>query len=195
MCYARILQVPGYGVRVTSRRDWPPIDRREVVDLLDSIPSGRFLISSRFGDMRSAALVRWVQQCAVHPPMVVVAIEKGQALSPIIRDSRNFAISRVADDDPLIDRIFQVLPDHGRDPFLGVPHLSTPSMCPVPSRALWWLDCEMIRHLDIESDHEMWVAGVHHFGRLQADRVVTRSVSRAPAKKASSKRPVKRRAR
>lgn len=180
---------------MTSRRDWPPIDRREVSDLLDAIPSGRFLISSRFGDMRSAALVRWVQQCAVHPPMVVVAIEKGQALSPIIRDARNFALSRVADDDPLIDRIFQALPDHGRDPFLGVPHLSTPSMCPVPSRALWWLDCELIRHLDIESDHEMWVAGVHHFGRLQADRVVTRSVSRAPAKKASSKRPVKRRAR
>jgi len=180
---------------VTSRRDWPPIDRREVVELLDAIPSGRFLITSRFGDMRSAALVRWVQQCAVHPPMVVVAIEKGQALSPIIRDSRNFALCRVADDDPLIDRLFQVLPDHGRDPFLGVPHCSTPSMCPVPSRALWWLDCEMIRHLDIESDHEMWVAGVHHFGKLQPDRVVARSVSRAPAKKASSKRPVKRRAR
>ena len=180
---------------MTSRRDWPPIDRREVVDLLESIPSGRFLISSRFGEMRSAALVRWVQQCAVHPPMVVVAIEKGQALSPIIRDSRNFALSRVSDDDPLIDRLFQVLPDHGRDPFLGVPHLSTPSMCPVPSRALWWLDCEMIRHLDIESDHEMYVAGVHHFGTLQADRVVARSVSRTPAKKAASKRPVKRRAR
>jgi len=41
----------------------------------------------------------------------------------------------------------------------------------------------------------MWIAGVHHFGRLQPARVATRSVSRAPAKKASSKRPVKRRAR
>ena len=76
-----------------------------------------------------------------------------------------------------------------------VRNISTPSMCPVPSRAIWWLDCEMIRHMDIESDHEMYVAGVHHHGRLQADRVVARSVARAPAKKASSKRPVKRRAR
>jgi flavin reductase (DIM6/NTAB) family NADH-FMN oxidoreductase RutF len=180
---------------VSSRRDWPAIDRSEVVDLLDSIPSGRFLISSRFGEARSAALVRWVQQCAAHPPMVMVAIEKGQALSPIIRDARNFALCRVHDDDPLIDRIFQAMPDHGRDPFLGLPHLSTPSMCPVPVRAIWWMDCEMIRHMDIESDHEMWIAGVHHFGRLQPDRVATRSVSRAPAKKASAKRPVKRRAR
>ena len=180
---------------MTSRRDWPAIDRSEVADLLDSIPSGRFLITSRFGEARSAALVRWVQQCAVHPPMVLVAIEKGQALSPIIRDARNFALCRVDDDDPLIDRIFQAMPDHGRDPFLGLPHLSTPSLCPVPARAVWWLDCEMVRHMDIESDHEMWIAGVHHFGRLQPARVATRSVSRAPAKKASSKRPVKRRAR
>ena len=181
---------------MTSRRDWPAIDRSEVADLLDSIPSGRFLITSRFGEARSAALVRWVQQCAVHPPMVLVAIEKGQALSPIIRDARNFALCRVADDDPLIDRVFQAMPDHGRDPFLGVPHLSTPSLCPVPTRALWWLDCEMIRHMDMESDHEIWIAGVHHVGRLESERVVSRSVPRAAArKKASAKRPVKRRTR
>jgi len=62
---------------VTTRRDWPAIDRSQVADLLDSIPSGRFLITSRFGEARSAAIVRWVQQCATHPPMVMVAIEKG----------------------------------------------------------------------------------------------------------------------
>jgi len=171
------------------------MQRTEVVDLLDAIPSGRFLITSRFGDMRSAAIVRWVQQCAIHPPMIVVAIMKGQALSPIIRDSRNFALCRVMDNDPLVERIFQALPEHGRDPFLGLPHLSTPSMCPVPLRAAWWMDCEMVRHLDIESDHEMFVAGVHHAGRLQDDRVVSRSMARAPSKKVSSKRPLKKRSR
>ena len=180
---------------MTSRRDWPPIARSEVADLLEEIPSGKFLVTSRFGEMRSAAIVRWVQQCATNPPMVALAIEKGQGLSPIIRDSRNFALCRVDDDDPLVDRVFQVMPDHGRDPFLGLPHLSTPSMCPVPMRARWWLDCEMIRHLDIESDHEMWVAGVHHFGRLEAPRIATRTMPRALAKKASAKRPLKRRAR
>ena len=180
---------------MTSRRDWPAIDRSAVEDLLEAIPSGRFLITSRFGEVRSAALVRWVQQCAVHPPMVVVAIEKGQALSPIIRDSRNFALCRVSDGDPLIDRLFQAMPDHGRDPFLGLPHLSTPSMCPVPLRAAWWLDCEMIRHLDIESDHEMYVAGVHHAGKLETAPAVVRTVSRAIGKKAGPKRPLKKRAR
>lgn len=180
---------------VTSRRDWPPIDRAQVSDLLEGIPSGRFLITSRFGDQRSAAIVRWVQQAAVHPPMIVVAIEKGQALSPIIRDSRNFALCRVMDDDPLVERIFQVMPELGRDPFLGLPHLSTPSLCPVPLRAEWWLDCEMVRYLDIEADHEMYVAGVHHAGRIEHGEAVHRRVSRAPSKKVSVKRPLKKRAR
>jgi flavin reductase (DIM6/NTAB) family NADH-FMN oxidoreductase RutF len=180
---------------VTSRRDWPPIDRAQVADLLEGIPSGRFLITSRYGDQRSAALVRWVQQAAVHPPMVVVAIEKGQALSPIIRDSRNFALCRVADDDPLVDRIFQVMPELGRDPFLGLPHMSTPSLCPVPLRADWWLDCEMVRYLDIEADHEMYIACVHHAGRLENGEAVHRRVARSPAKKASAKRPLKKRSR
>jgi flavin reductase (DIM6/NTAB) family NADH-FMN oxidoreductase RutF len=180
---------------VTSRRDWPPIDRAQVSDLLEGIPSGRFLITSRFGDQRSAAIVRWVQQVAVHPAMVMVAIEKGQALSPIIRDSRNFALCRVADDDPLVDRIFQVMPELGRDPFLGLPHMSTPSLCPVPLRATWWLDCEMVRYLDIEADHELYIAGVHHAGRLEHGEAVHRRVARAPAKKASAKRPLKKRSR
>ncbi len=171
------------------------MSRSEIVDLLDAIPSGRFLLTSRFGELRSAALVRWVQQCAVHPPMIVVAIEKGQAMSPIIRDSRNFALCRVMDDDPLIDRIFQALPDHGRDPFLGLPHLTTPSMSPVPTRALWWMDCELIRNLDIESDHEMYIAGIHHAGRLNHDRVATRSAVRSRLSKAGVKRPLKTRSR
>jgi flavin reductase (DIM6/NTAB) family NADH-FMN oxidoreductase RutF len=127
--------------------------------------------------------------------MVVVAIEKGQALSPIIRDSRNFALCRVADDDPLVDRIFQVMPELGRDPFLGLPHMSTPSLCPVPLRAEWWLDCEMVRYLDIEADHEMYIACVHHAGRLENGEAVHRRVTRAPAKKASAKRPLKKRSR
>jgi hypothetical protein len=53
----------------------------------------------------------------------------------------------------------------------------------------------MVRHMDIESDHEMWIAAVHHFGRLQSARLTSRSVPSAPAKKAGGKRPVKRRAR
>ncbi|MGA1266105.1 MAG: flavin reductase [Phycisphaerales bacterium] len=180
---------------MTSRRDWPSIDRAEIADLLEAVPSGRFLLTSRFGEQRSAALVRWVQQCAVNPPMVMVAIEKGQALSPIIRDARNFALCRVLDNDPLVDRIFQVMPEHGRDPFMGLPHLSTPSMCPVPLRAQWWMDCELVRHLDIESDHELYIAGIHHAGRLEAFRCAERRVPRPAGKKAGPKRALKKRTR
>jgi hypothetical protein len=53
----------------------------------------------------------------------------------------------------------------------------------------------MIRHLDIESDHEMYVAGVHHAGKLETAPAVVRTVSRAIGKKAGPKRPLKKRAR
>ena len=77
---------------MAPRSDWTPIERSGISDLLDQIPSGVFLLTGAFGDMRGGALVRWVQQVASQPPMLVIAIEKGQPLSPIIRDSRGFAL-------------------------------------------------------------------------------------------------------
>jgi len=128
----------------------------EALAALGNIPSARFLLVSERGDRRRGCLVRWVQQCGSNPPVVMVALPKGDAISPIIRDSRAFALGMLAEGDGLLPRLFGDGDGDG-DPFLGLPLAKTALEVPIPSRCPVRLECELFRHLDIDSDCEIYV--------------------------------------
>ena len=144
--------------------------------------------------MRGGALVRWVQQVASQPPMLVIAIEKGQPLSPIIRDSRGFALCLIAANDPVCTRLFRQIPEHTQDPMISIPCMKTPSGAPVPLRATAWFDCEIVRHFDIEADHEVYIGCIHHAGRnavlpkATTSTVIKKRVTQTPKTKAEGAR-------
>lgn len=147
--------------------DWLPADRATIAAILDRIPNAYFVLTAAHGEVRCGAVVRWVQQCAKSPPMILVAIEKGQALSAIIRDSHGFAVCQLHRDERILRRLLPAMPENGVDPFLSIPHLRTPSGAPVPLRAMSWFDCEMVRHVDIDADTEIYVGVVHHASVVQ----------------------------
>ncbi len=147
--------------------DRPAADRSTIAHVLDLVPASHFLLTSAFGELRSAVVVRCVQQVAMHPPMLLVAMEKGQALSPVIRDSRNFALCLLARDERVLLRTFARAPDQGSDPFLTIPHLVAPGGAPVPLRSRGYIACELVRHLDIEADYEVYIGMVHTAATLE----------------------------
>jgi len=126
---------------------------------LARIPAARFLLVSASGDRRCGCLVRWVQQCGSTPPMVMVALPKGDPISPVIRDSRHFALGLLGEEDGLLVRLFGDADVEG-DPFLGLPLAESPLDMPVPARCEVRLECEMTRHVDIDSDCELYVGTV-----------------------------------
>jgi flavin reductase (DIM6/NTAB) family NADH-FMN oxidoreductase RutF len=134
--------------------------------LLGRIPSGRFLLTAAHGELRRGVLVRWVQQCGHAPPMVILALVKGQALSPLIRDSRHFVLCALREDDLLAARLFGPEGASEGDPFLGLPAGVARCGAPIPTRSLWFAECEMVRHLDVESDCELYVGAVRQCGRV-----------------------------
>lgn len=129
---------------------------------LRHIPSGMFVLTSRYEDSRDAALVKWVQQCALMPPMVMVALERGLRIDPVIRNSRSFALCQIsADDRYLICKFSQELePDE--DPLVSLSTTTAPSGSPVLDRAMSFLDCEVVRHIELDADHRIYVGQVHH---------------------------------
>lgn len=151
--------------------DRPAANRLTVEHVLNLVPATSFLLTSAFGELRSGVIVRCVQQVAMHPPMLLVAMEKGQPLSPIIRDSRNFAICVLAKDDRVTTKIFATSPDQGIDAFLTIPNLVVPGGSPVPLRALGYIACELVRHLDIEADYEVYIGMVHHAGLVEQPKL------------------------
>ncbi len=150
--------------------DRPPAKRETVEPVLDLIPSSQFLLTSAFGESRTGVMVRCVQQVAMQPPMLLIAMEKGQPISPIIRDSRGFAICILARDDRATAKMFATTLDHGMDAFLAIPHLVAPGGCPVPLRTRGYVACELVRHLDIESDYEVYIGMVHHAALIDDSR-------------------------
>ena len=106
-------------------------------------------------------LVNRVQQASNVPPTLLISVQKGQPLSPLIRDRRAFAVCEIAKGDLLVNRLFETPRElHGDDPFLGLPVIETSLGLPVPRCVASWVECELVRHLDIEADYEIYIGRV-----------------------------------
>ncbi len=134
--------------------------------VISRIPSGLFILTTAHDGMRRGVLARWVQRCSIDPPMVMVAIPKGQPVEPLILDSRSFAMCQINGNDRLLVRKFSEAAERGEDPFVAISSRNAPSGSPLIDRATSYLDCEVIRHIELESDHRVYVGQVHDAGVL-----------------------------
>lgn len=138
--------------------------------VLREIPAGVYVLTAAYESERTGTLVKWVQQCSSNPPMVMVAMPKGQPIVPLIRDSRSFALCRIANDDCYLLRKFGSPLDRSEDPFVTLRTLRCVTGSPIIHRAISFLDCEVVRHLDFDTDHRLYVAQVRGAGELSNGR-------------------------
>ncbi len=143
--------------------------QQDILDALGQLPAGIFGITSAYEGQRNGCLVRSVQVCADDPQLISVAVRKGHTVETLIRDSHMFAICRLSPSDKLSIRALETSGDHepevGHDPFATVAVMTLVTGSPVPRRALMALDCEVVRHFDLEADHELYI------GEIRAARV------------------------
>jgi len=142
-----------------------PLDARALDRALAAFPGTTCLMTSAYEDERAGVLVHGVLVASHQPPMVVVACRKGHAIDPIIRDARCFALGLVDPDDKLIRRRFRFAdtavamradPD-ASDPFDPFPEQRLVTGAPILERCRVWVDCQIARHFDLESEHELFV--------------------------------------
>lgn len=143
----------------------------EVQAILDcvseQVPSGLFVLSTAYEGRRAGLVVRWVQRCAVEPPMVMVAIPRGQPVEPLILDSRCFTLCCINPAERLVLRRFEApAAECNEDPFVAISTVNAPSGCPIIDRATCFIDCEVARHVELESDHRVYVGQVNAAGLI-----------------------------
>ncbi len=119
-----------------------------------------FVMTSAFENDRAAILVEWLQQCAMTPPMICVAVRKGRPIEPIIRDSHAFALCEIAEHDLTLDRMIRRACEHDDDILESLPYETLRTGSPCIMRAGRVFDCEVIRHVDFEADYELYIAQV-----------------------------------
>jgi len=93
------------------------IDPQTIHNALRSIPAAKFVLTCTHDQYSDGIITYWVQQCSTVPPMVVVAIKKGQAIEPMLRDARAFALCMVNDNDRRVQRLFGSEHTLDDDPF------------------------------------------------------------------------------
>lgn len=126
---------------------------------LAQIPGGLFILTATCEGRSGAALVKWVQQCSENPPMVMVALPKGLPIELLVHGSQAFALCQVSADDRYLIRKFSNLPDQCEDGLVAVQSIA-PSGSPVVHGAMTCLDCQIVRHVELDSDYRIYVGQV-----------------------------------
>ena len=134
---------------------------------LEFTPAATWIMTSAHGGTRSGQVVRWVQRCAEEPLLVSVSVKKCHPIEPLIRDSHSFGLCLLDNPSRASLKAFEgnEPPDEEHDPFaaMRVELLRTGS--PILTNCVSALDCEVMRHMDIEADYELYI------GQVVASRV------------------------
>jgi len=138
-----------------------PAMREAAMNALGYLPGASFLMTSSFEGRRAGVVVRYVQACALEPLLISVSLMRGHWIEPVIRDSRCFGLHLIDAEDRLLLRKFD--PDAKRepaDPFDCLPLETLVSASPAPTRTRMSIDCEVVRHFDLEADHSLYIGQV-----------------------------------
>ncbi len=151
------------GPRSAGERPGPGAPSPEVVAAVGCLGTPAVCImTASFEDARTGVRVLSVQQCATEPVLLCVAVRKGHSIEPLIRDSHHFGLCIVKPDDRLVIRKFPEDPHpEAEDPFDAFTTLRFKSTAPIIGRSIAAFDCEVVRHFDLEADHELYVGMIH----------------------------------
>ncbi|HWB19859.1 MAG TPA: flavin reductase, partial [Phycisphaerales bacterium] len=78
----------------------------------------------------------------------------------IIRDSRCFALCQISADDRTLQRRFAQPTPASDDPFITLSTRTTPSGSPIIDQAISFIDCQLVRHVELDADHRIYVGQV-----------------------------------
>jgi flavin reductase (DIM6/NTAB) family NADH-FMN oxidoreductase RutF len=144
--------------------------RLSIGKALGRIPQSLYIMTSAYEHRQRGVLVSWVQQAGFDPPMVVTVLRKGRDIVPLIHESHRFALCQVCEDDRLTLKKFAESPRAGQrrddDPLAGIETFRKTTGAPIIKKALSFLECELIRHVDIDGDHDLYVGLVRDGGLL-----------------------------
>lgn len=141
--------------------------QRDVRAAIAALPTGVFIMTAAHEDHAAGLLVKAVSACADEPPLIAVAARKGSFIEPLIRDAHTFAVCLVSPDDRLLLRKFRDHVDADMfdseaepDPFAAFDMVELSTGAPIFAKSKLALDCEVVRHFDLEADHELYIGQV-----------------------------------
>lgn len=132
----------------------------DLAGVVRGLVSSTYVMTAKFEDARAGVRVLSVQPCANTPLMVCVAVRKGHVIEPLIRDSHSFVLCELLPEDRLARRKFSddaAGPGEGEDPFDSIGLEPGRQGAPILLKRGIAIVCDVVRHFDLEADHEIYV--------------------------------------
>ena len=141
-----------------------------VLQAIGQIPSGVFIITvGKPGDADAVGtMVSFVQQVAMEPLYVALAVKQGRALVAALTPGRKFAVNICHAGDKHVLRCFAKNSQRGPNAFDGVDTRQLDSGLTILTDACAYIECEMVRKLEFGADHDLYIA-LAHDGALIGD--------------------------
>ncbi len=132
---------------------------RGVGGAIGRIPSGLFILTAGNTERRTGMLASWVQQVAFEPATITVAVRKGRPILALISETRRFGLCQVPEKDKLLLKKFASGVDDDEDPFIGFEMVEAAG-APIIGQSMSYMECEVVTHMDVEADHDLFVGRV-----------------------------------
>lgn len=138
---------------------------------LGRIPQSLYIMTASHEERMRGVMVSFVQQMGFDPPLISVALAKGRPIVPLLHDAHSFAVCQISPADKLLMKRFAGGIDAGENPFDGLKLRRGLTGAPILERALAYLECDLVRHIDVEADHDLYIGMVRAGDRLREDEV------------------------
>ncbi|MBI1371300.1 MAG: hypothetical protein GC159_00865 [Phycisphaera sp.] len=153
---------------MAEKRDSEPVIdpkvRRAWSQILGRIPQGLFVMTASYEGRMCGIMVSFVQQVSFEPPYVLVSLRKGMQIVPLIHESHAFGLSQIDPHDRLIVKKFSHDQVTDGDLLQAIDLKQRVTGAPVLMRAQTYMDCQLIRHIDIDGDHDLYVGQIREAG-------------------------------
>jgi len=161
--------------------------------------TGVTVVTTLDGGRPAGITVNALASVSLHPPLVVVALDRGRFIVPALAATRRYAVNVLAEEQLALSDCFagaDVTPD--RDAFCGAAWHPGALGLPVLDGSIATLECEVVETVDV-GDHALWIGRVeaveipgpdrhpllyHRKRYLRIERATTAPVSGKPEHRA-----------
>lgn len=129
--------------------------------VLHRMPYGFYSITSRHGDDANAMVANWFTQVGFEPRLVALGLQKTSYSHGLISESGVFAVNLFNKADEEAIKPFSKSREKNPDKMKGVEYSEGPETgCPILEAAAAYLECKVMRIVDVGGSHDIVVAEV-----------------------------------
>ena len=127
---------------------------------------GVYIVSAKSGDSITAAIVTWVSQASIEPPLIMMGIKRDGRIYREVKESRKFVLNIVGEDQKKIAASFMKKCEVDGNKINGYIFIEGKSGAPVFNDVPYYMECEVRQWID-GGDHDIVIADVIEAGATE----------------------------